>query len=41
MLYFCCREDIFVAEKTATKVRLVFGGQIALPGLAESIEHEQ
>ena len=42
--YFCCEEDISVAEKTATKARLVFSGQIyrsCPPGQAENIEHEQ
>ena len=44
MFYFCGREDIFVAEKTVTKARLILGGRIygsCHPGLAESIEHEQ
>ena len=44
MFYCCCGEDIFVAEKTATKARLVLGGRIYgsyHPGLAESIEHKQ
>ena len=31
MFYFCCGGDIFVAVKTATKARLVFGGQLAPP----------
>ena len=30
MFYFCCG-DIFIAMKTATKARLVFGGQLAPP----------
>ena len=29
MFYFCCGGNTFVAEKTATKARLVLGGQIA------------
>ena len=29
MFYFCCGGNTFVAAKTATKARLVLGGQIA------------
>ena len=44
MFYFCCGEDIFVAEKAATKATLPLGDRIygcGHPRLAESIEYEQ
>ena len=42
MFYFCFGEDIFVAKKTATKARLVFGGQLvtSMQSNARSKENE-
>ena len=37
MFYICFGEDIFVAKKTATRAKLVFGGHLALRKVHKSL----